>query len=197
MSDQDSSGKISEILQQWGTGDRHALESLVPLVYDELRRLARHQLHQQRPNHTLQSAALVNEAYLRLAEEPSLQVVNRAHFVGIAAQLMRWILVDYERRRRASKRGSGTAYITLDENILAPRIRESQIIDLLALDQALGRLAKLDAQQSQIVELRYFGGLSIEDTSEFLGISVTTVKRSWASARVWLLREMSVKGALA
>jgi RNA polymerase sigma factor (TIGR02999 family) len=197
MSNQDSSGEISEILRQWGKGDRRALERLVPFVYDELRRLARYELHKQRPNHTLQSAALVNEAYLRLAEEPSLQVVNRAHFVGIAAQLMRWILVDYERRRRTSKRGEGITYLTLDENILAARIPGSQDVDLLALDQALGRLAKLDAQQSQIVELRYFGGLSIEDTSEFLGISVTTVKRSWASARVWLLREMGHKGALA
>ena len=185
-----SSKQVSEILVQWGRGNRKALETLLPLVYSELRRLAHYHLRQQRPNHTLQTTALVHEAYLRLARENSPHVENRAHFLGIAAQLMRWILVDYERKRRAAKRGAGATRLALDHSIAAPH-SPSQEVDLLALDEALDRLAKLDTQQSQIIELRYFGGPSIEDTSEFLGISPATVKRSWASARAWLLREMS------
>ena len=182
------SGQASELLLRWGRGDRKALEAILPLVYNELRRLARYHLQQQRPNHTLQTTALVHEAYLRLAQEKSPHVENRAHFLGIAAQLMRWILVDYERNRRAAKRGAGATRLTLDPNI-AER-SQGRDVDLLALDEALDRLAKMDSQQSQIIELRYFGGLTIEDTSEFLGISPATVKRSWASARAWLLREM-------
>jgi RNA polymerase sigma factor (TIGR02999 family) len=184
----DSCRQVSELLLHWGNGDRKALEAILPLVYDELRRLARYQLRQQRPNHTLQSTALVHEVYLRLADQKSLHVDHRAQFLGIAAQLMRWILVDYERNRRAAKRGGGCTRLTLDESVSSPREND---VELLALDEALGRLAKLDRQQSQIIELRDFGGLSIEDTSEFLGISPATVKRSWASARAWLLREMS------
>lgn len=185
-----SSKQVNEILRHWGCGDRKALETLVPLVYTELRRLARYHLRQQRPNHTLQTTALVHEAYLRLARETSFHADNRAHFLGIAAQLMRWILVDYERNRRAAKRGVGATRVALDQSIAAAHSPDQEV-DLLALDEALDRLAKLDSQQSQIIELRYFGGLSIEDTSEFLGISPATVKRSWASARAWLLREMS------
>lgn len=186
-----SSGRVTELLLQWGKGDRKALEAVLPLVYDELRRQARYHLRRQRPNHTLQSAALVHEVYLRLAEEQSVQVESRGHFVGVAAQLMRWILVDYERNRRASKRGSGVTRLTLDDNIAAPGSRQEKDVDLLALDEALNRLAKLDSQQSRIIELRYFGGLSIEETSKFLGVSPATVKRGWSSARAWLLREMS------
>jgi RNA polymerase sigma factor (TIGR02999 family) len=182
------SSPVSELLLHWGNGDRKALEAILPLVYKELRRLAHYQLQQQRSNHTLQTTALVHEAYLRLAQEKSLEVENRTHFLGIAAQLMRWILVDYERKRRAAKRGAGVTHLTLDPNVAHP---QNQDVDLLALDEALSRLAKLDSQQSQIIELRYFGGLSIEDASKFLGISPATVKRSWASARAWLLREMS------
>ena len=185
------SREVSELLLHWGNGDRKALEAVLPLVYEELCRLAHYRLRQQRPNHTLQTTALVHEAYLRLAEEKSIQVENRAHFLGIAAQLMRWILVDYERNRRAAKRGAGAARLTLDPSITLPNSPRGRDVDLLALDEALDRLAGLDSQQSQIIELRYFGGLSIEDTSEFLGISAATVKRSWASARAWLLREMS------
>jgi len=184
-----SSRQVSEILLEWGNGDREALQAILPLVYDELRRLARYHLRQQRPNHTLQTTALVHEAYLRLAEEKPLQVKGRGHFLGIAAQLMRWILVDYERNRRAVKRGAGAIRLTLDPNIAARS--QGQDVDLLALNEALDRLAKLDSQQSRIVELRYFGGLSIEETSEFLGISPATVKRSWSFARAWLFREMS------
>ncbi|MGC1453082.1 MAG: sigma-70 family RNA polymerase sigma factor [Candidatus Sulfotelmatobacter sp.] len=186
-----SSGRVTELLLQWGNGDRKALEAVLPLVYKELRQQARHYLRKERPNHTLQSAALVHEVYLRLAEEHSLRVENQAHFVGVAAQLMRWILVDYERNRRASKRGSGVTRLTLDYSMASPGWRPEKAVDLLALDEALNKLAKLDSTQSQIIELRYFGGLSIEDTSEFLGVSTATVKRSWSSARAWLLREMS------
>jgi RNA polymerase sigma factor (TIGR02999 family) len=183
-------GPVSELLLDWGNGDREALKGVLPLVYGELRRLARHQLRQQRPNHTIQTTALVHEVYLRLAKEKSLHAENRAHFLGIAAQLMRWILVDYERNRRAAKRGAGATCLSLDPGIAA-RHEHGRDVDLLALDEALNRLSKLDRQQSQIIELRYFAGLSIEDTSEFLGVSPATVKRSWASARAWLLREMS------
>jgi RNA polymerase sigma factor (TIGR02999 family) len=181
---------VTELLHEWGQGDRKALEAILPQVYEELRRLARYHLKQQRPNHTLQTTALVHEAYMRLAKEGGLRVESRAHFLGVAAQLMRWILVDYERRRRASRHGGGKTRIALDAALSAPRSPVPEI-DLLALDEALERLAKLDSQQSRVVELRYFGGLSIQDTSEFLGISPATVKRSWASARAWLLREMS------
>jgi RNA polymerase sigma factor (TIGR02999 family) len=184
------STQVSELLLHWGKGDRKALEAILPLVYNELRRLARYQLRQQRSHHTLQTTALVHEAYLRLARENSLHVENRTHFLGIAAQLMRWILVDYERSRRAAKRGAGATRLTLDHTIGAPH-SQGQDVDLLALDEALDKLAKLDSQQSRIIELRYFAGLSIEDTSEFLGVSPATVKRSWSSARAWLLREMS------
>jgi RNA polymerase sigma factor (TIGR02999 family) len=176
----------------WGNGDRQALESLLPLVYDELRRMARNQLSQQRPNHTLQTTALVHEAYMRLARNKVIAVDSRTHFLGIAAQLMRWILVDYERRRRTTKRGAGATQLSLDERMILPSATPvNQNVDLLALDAALRKLAELDSQQSQIIELRFFAGLSIEDTAKFLDVSPATVKRSWTSARAWLLREMN------
>jgi RNA polymerase sigma factor (TIGR02999 family) len=181
--------QVSELLLDWGKGDREALKKILPLVYQELQRLSRYYLRQQRPNHTLQTTALVHEAYLRLAEEDSVRVKNRAHFLGIAAQLMRWILVDYERSRRAAKRGAGATRLTLDSGVAQAQLH-GRDVDLLALSEALDRLAKLDSQQSRIVELRYFGGLTVEDTSEFLGVSPATVNRSWASARAWLRREL-------
>lgn len=187
---------VSELLLDWGNGDRDALKAVLPLVYDELRRLARYHLRQQRSNHTLQTTGLVHEAFLRLAGESSLRVKNRAHFLGIAAQLMRWILVDYERNRCAIKRGAGATRLTLDPSLCEAR-SEGENVDLLTLNEALDRLRRLDSQQSRIVELRYFGGLTIEDTSEFLGISPATVKRSWSSARAWLLREISRGGGRA
>lgn len=185
-----SSDEVSNLLRNWGTGDRTVVEALLPVMYNELRRLAHAQLRQQRPNHTLQTTALVHEAYLRLAELKKLSIDNRAHFLGIAAQLMRWILVDYEKRRRAARRGGGFTRLSFDETLGPSRGTDT---DLLALDEALSRLAVLDQQQSQVVELRYFGGLSVEETSNFLGVSPATVKRSWASARAWLLREMSLQ----
>lgn len=186
------SSQVSQLLLLWGNGDRKALETALPLVYDELRRLARYYLRLQRLNHTLQTTALVHEAYLRLAEKNSLAASSRPHFFGIAAQLMRWILVDRERKRRASKRGAGATHLNLDGGFLPEAVpTHKDDVDLLALNEALDKLARLDLQQSRIVELRYFGGLSVEETSEFLGISPRTVKRSWASARAWLRTEIT------
>jgi len=185
-----SSEQITAMLRLWGHGDTEALQAVLPHIYDELRRIAHNQLRKQRSQHTLQTTALINEAYLRLADERKLQVKDRDHFLGIAAHLMRWILVDYERRRRAVKRGAGATCVSLDQNLVAKDDPAQSDVDVLALDQALLRLAELDSQQSQIVELRYFGGLSIEETGKLLGVSPATVKRSWSSARAWLLREL-------
>lgn len=178
---------VSQLLVNWGHGDQEAREALIPLVYEELRRLARRYLWRERPDHTLQSAALVHEAYLRLVHQEPPQWQNRAHFFGVAAQLMRHILVDHARNRLAAKRGAGAPRLTLDPKIALPQNRE---VDLVALDDALKRLASLDPQQSRIIELRFFGGLSIQDTSVVLGISPATVKREWTTARAWLQREM-------
>jgi RNA polymerase sigma factor (TIGR02999 family) len=183
--------RVSELLQNWGRGDQGAREALIPLVYDELRRLARRHLRRERPDHTLQSAALVNEAYLRLTRQNSFQWQSRAHFFAVAAQMMRHILVDHARNRRAAKRGAGAPRLTLNADIALPRERE---VDIVALDDALNQLAALDLQQSRVVELRFFGGLSIEETALVLGVSPATVKREWATARAWLHREIKSKG---
>ena len=180
---------VTDLLVLFKDGDRKALAEAFPLVYEDLRRLARYHLRQQRPNHTLQTTALVHEAYLRLAQDSALNAESQSHFLAIAAQLMRWILVDYERSRRAAKRGAGATRVTFGTDVASSS--QPADVDLLALDQALNRLAKLDLQQSHIIELRYFGGLSVEDTAKLLGISPASVKRSWTSARAWLLREMN------
>jgi len=185
-----SSERVSKLLLNWGQGDQGAREALIPLVYDELRRLARRYLRRERPDHTLQSAALVNEAYLRLIRQDQPQWQNRAHFFGVAAQLMRHILVDHARNRAAAKRGAGAPRLTLDPDVALPQARN---VDLVALDDALNQLAALDPQQSRLVELRFFGGLSIEETSVVLGVSPATVKREWATARACLQREMRNK----
>ncbi len=176
---------ISALLVRWKSGDEEALQALLPLVYDQLHRLAHHYLRGERRHHTLQSTALVHEAYLRLVEKP-LQLQNRSHFFAVAARLMREILVDHARSRRAAKRDY-RCNITLDEAAALPQRRE---IDVLALDDALKTLSGLDSRQGRIVELRFFGGLSIEETSEVIGISPATVKREWATARAWLHREI-------
>ena len=160
----------------------------MPLVYSELRQLAQHYLRQERSDHTLQSTALVHEAYLRLAGKSPPEWQDRAHFFGIAARLMRQILVEHARGRAAAKRGGGGTRITLDESLAIAQQKE---IDVILLDKVLRDLAELDAQQGRIVELRFFGGLTIEDTSEVLGISPATVKREWVSARAWLFRAMT------
>jgi RNA polymerase sigma factor (TIGR02999 family) len=182
-----SSKSVSQLLAKWKDGDQEALRELVPLVYAELRRLAHYYLQGENPGHTLESTALVHEAYLRLADRMPLQVQNRAHFFAVASHLMRQILVDYARRRRRAKRGGGCK-LTLDEAAFLPGGRN---VDLVALNRALDELSRLDGQQVQIVELRFFGGLSIPETARMLGISPATVKRHWTSARIWLHRELS------
>ena len=182
---------ISALLSEWRAGNHEALEVLIPVVYEELRRIAQHHLRQERPDHTLQSTALVHEAYLRLMKQGPADIDNRAHFMAVASRLMRQILVDHARRHRAAKRGSGLK-LELTE---AMAMQKAPNVDLIALDNALNELARLDPQQSRIVEMRFFAGLSIEDTAEVIGISRTTVKREWATARAWLLREMSRREA--
>jgi len=173
---------------RWSNGEEAAREKLVPLVYDELRRVARRCLAGQPRDQTLQSTALVHEAYLRLVGRDEVHWQNRVHFFAVAARLMRGILVDHARMRSASKRGGGNLTLTLDDALASPKQRE---VDLVALDEALNALASLDPKQGELVELRFFAGLSIEDTSRVLGISPATVKREWATARAWLYGEMN------
>ena len=180
------SHEVTQLLAQWTAGDSRALDALLPLVYDELRQLARSYLQRERSEHTLQSTALVHEAYLRLVGQ-NVSWQNRAHFFGIAAQMMRRVLVDHARSRNTVKRGEGVCRVTLDEEIIGASQRE---VDVITLDEALSNLARFDPQQSRIVELRFFAGLSIKDTSEVLKISPATVKRDWAMAKAWLYREM-------
>jgi len=184
---QRSSESVSELLVKWQGGDADALEALLPLVYNELRRLAHHHLKGERPDHTLQTTELVHEAYIRLTRQDGLHCENRAHFLAIAARLMRQILVDYARRRRAAKHDGGYK-VTLEG---AESLLKQRTVDLLALDDALNDLARLDPEQCRIVELRFFGGLTLEETAQELNISLTTVKRYWATARIWLHHHMS------
>ena len=179
---------MTQLLVRWREGDRAALEQLMPLVYDELRQLATRYLRHERSEHTLQSTALVHEAYLRLAGQNPPQWQNRAHFFGIAARIMRQILVEHARRRNADKRGAGVCRLSLDSTI---DFAQQTDVDILELDRALSELSDLDEQQSRIVELRFFVGLTIEDTSEVLGISPATVKREWLTARIWLHRAIT------
>lgn len=181
------SNQVTELLVRWRGGDREALDALMPVVYSELHRLARSYLQRERPDHTLQSTALVNEAYVRLIGQNLPQWQNRAHFFGVAAQLMRQILVDYARSHRADKRGGGAFKLTLGDAVEQAQPID---IDLVALDDALKTLADIDPQQSRIVELKFFAGLTNEDASEILGISTSTVKRDWVTARAWLFREL-------
>lgn len=180
--------EITQLLLAWGKGDEGAFDRLMPLVYDEMRKIARRYMSRQRPDHTLQTTALVNEAYLRLIDSSKVQWQNRAHFYAISAQLMRRILVDFARARTNQKRGGGVQKVVLDE---ALTITSEPGADLIALDDALNELAKLDRRQSQIVELRYFGGLSEDETAEILDISARTVRRDWSLARAWLYRQLN------
>jgi RNA polymerase sigma factor (TIGR02999 family) len=179
--------EITRLLADWSKGDRQALEKLTPLVYDELRRLAGRYLRQERHGHTLQSTALVHEAYMKLVGQNNVRWQNRAHFFGIAAQMIRRILVDYARARGADKRGSGAEKLSLDEAIALPG---GQDLDLVALDDALEGLAGIDPRQSRLVELRFFAGLTLEETAEVLQMSLATAKRDWVSAKAWLSREI-------
>jgi RNA polymerase sigma factor (TIGR02999 family) len=180
--------EISELLARWETGDKEALRVLFPLIYKDLRRLAHHYLRQERSDHTLQTTALVHEAYLRLDKQRPGRFQNQAHFVAICALLMRQILTEYERARRAAKRGGGGEKMMLED---AHGLMKGRAVDLIALDDALNGLARLDPQQSKVVELRFFGGLSIEETAGELGISPATVGRLWSTARLWLYQEMA------
>lgn len=182
---------VTELLLAWGRGDRSALDELTPLVLHELRRLARLQMRGERHNHTLQTTALVNEAFLRLIDLRRIRWQDRAHFLALSARLMRRILVDHARTRNYQKRGGGAAIVTLDDVVISAPERGA---DLVALDEALENLARVDSRKSQVVELRFFGGLSIEETAEALGVSPETVQRDWRFAKVWLLREISGDG---
>jgi RNA polymerase sigma-70 factor (ECF subfamily) len=175
-----------ELFRLWRSGDDEALNRLLPLVYEELRRTARRHLRKERPDHTLETTALINEAYLRLMSQEAAEVRDRCHFVALTSHLMRQILVDHARARLAQKRDGGCR-ITLADDLAIAEVRE---IDVLAVDDALSRLAALDSQQARVVELRYFGGLSIREISQALAISEATVKREWATARAWLHREI-------
>jgi RNA polymerase sigma-70 factor, ECF subfamily len=183
--------EITRLLIDWRGGDRAALEKLMPLVYDELRRLARHYLNQERPGHTLQATALVNEAYLRLIDQQSADWQNRAHFFAVAARIMRHLLVDHARARGYAKRGGGAHQVSLDE---AAAVTPEVSFDLLALDEALDRLAAIDERKVVIVELRYFSGLSVEETAEAMRLSEITIKREWLKAKAWLYRELKQEG---
>jgi len=183
----DPRGQVTELLHHWKKGDEKALRALVPLVYKELRRLAHYHLQSERPDHTLQSTALVHEAYLRLLGGEPVELRNRAHFIAVASRVMRQILVDYARTRRADKRDGGCKVVFEDLAVLPI----GGDVELLALDNALDELSRLDERQGKIVEMKFFGGLSAPERSEVLGISRATVDRDWATARVWLHRQMS------
>jgi RNA polymerase sigma factor (TIGR02999 family) len=189
----DRSNQVTQLLVRWGEGDEKACDQLFPLVYQELRRLARHCLSRERSDHTLQSTALVHEAYLRLVGNDSLQTENRVHFFALAAQVMRRVLVDHARKRLAGKRGGKESLtVTLSEAVEVPK---KQPLDVMALDTALEELARIDKQQAHIIEMRFFAGLSIDETSQALGISPATVKRDWTMARAWLYRQLQAAEA--
>jgi len=185
-----SSQEITQLLLAWSDGDQAALEKLTPLVYAELHRLARGYMFGERPGHTLQTTALINEVYLRLIDWKNVRWQGRAHFFGVAAQVMRRILVDFARARHYAKRGGAAQQVSLDE---AVTIHEDRSAELIALDEALKSLAEIDPRKSQVVELRFFGGLSAKETAEALQMSLRTVEREWNSARAWLYRELRGK----
>ena len=188
--DPPSPGAVTELLHAWSGGDDGALEQLLPLVEAELRRLARGYMGRERKEHTLQTTALVNEAFLRLTDAQQIRWQDRGHFLGISARLMRRVLVDHARTRGYLKRGGGAERVTLHEGLV---ISPDPALDLVALDRALEALARIDARKSQIVELRFFGGLSVEETAEVLNVSPDTVKRDWRLAKLLLLRELEGK----
>lgn len=183
-----SSQHVTQLLLDWRNGDKEALDRLMPLVYEELRRMANYYMRNERREHTLQTSALVNEVYLRLVDHENIAWQNRAHFFGVAAQAMRRILVDHARTRNYAKRAGAAKLVSLEE---AATVVEERAAELIALDDALQELAKIDLRKSRVVELRYFGGLSVEETAEALGISAITVMRDWNTAKAWLMREMT------
>ena len=180
-------GEVSSLLRAWGDGDQGALEKLTPIVYDELRRLARRHMKGERPGHSLQTTALANEAYMRLVDYKRMKWQNRAHFFAVSSQLMRRILVDHARRHNL-KRGGGVQHVSLEQ---ASVLVTDEDTDLVALDNALNALARIDPRKVQVVEMRFFGGLSVEEIAEVLKVSTVTVKRDWSTARTWLYRELT------
>jgi RNA polymerase sigma factor (TIGR02999 family) len=183
-----SPGAVTELLRAWSDGDDGALERLTPLVAAELRRLARAHMRRERRGHTLQTTALLNEAFVRLTDARSVRWQDRAHFLGIAARLMRRVLVDHARSRGSLKRGGGARRVTLDEGLLGAG---EPALDVVALDRALEALAEVDARKSRLIDLRFFGGLSVEETAEVLQVSPDTVKRDWRLAKLWLVRQLA------
>jgi RNA polymerase sigma-70 factor, ECF subfamily len=182
-----ASGQATELLRAWRDGDRSALDRLVPIVYQELRSLARRYLIREQPGHSLQTTALINEAYIRLVDYKRMEWQDRAHFLAVSAQLMRRILVEHARRHNL-KRGGGVQHVSLEEAVV---VSASRAKELISLDEALQELARLDPRKVQVVELRFFGGLSVEETAEALRVSSVTVRRDWTSAKAWLYREMT------
>lgn len=182
-----SQNQVTQLLLDWGNGDKAALDKLVPVVYQELRRLAAYYMRRERPGHTLQTSALVNEAYMRLIDYSQMRWQSRAHFFAVAAQAMRRILVEHARKRHFAKRGGGAVKVSFDE---AAIVSQEQAADLVALDDALTSLEAMDERKARIVELRYIGGLNIEETAEVLDISPATVQREWRAAKAWLYREI-------
>ena len=182
-------GEVSELLRAWSDGDRAALDSLTPIVYGELHRLAGRYMKGERPGHSLQTTALVNEAYMRLVDYKNMRWQNRAHFFAVSAQLMRRILVDHARRRNL-KRGGGVQHVSLDQTAI---VGSERAADLVALDDAMNLLAKLDPRKVRVVEMRFFGGLSVEETAEILKVSAVTVMRDWNTAKAWLYRELKAR----
>ena len=180
-------GNVTQLLARWSDGDRAALDRLIPAVYDELRRMAGRYLRQERPPDILQPTALVHEAFVKLIDQHAVRWQNRAHFFGVAAQLMRRILVDHARQRNAQKRGGQIPHVPVDESLA---IAAAEHVDVLAIDDALTRLAAIDADHVRLVELRFFGGLTIEETAEVMGWSTGSVKREWVLAKAWLRREL-------
>jgi RNA polymerase sigma-70 factor (ECF subfamily) len=179
--------EITQLLINWSQGDKAALDQLVPLVYPELRRLAKRHMNRENPAHTLQTSALINEAYLKLVDQQGVDWQNRAHFFAVAAQVMRHILIDHARRHHYDKRGAGAPHVPLDEAAITQKERAAQLV---ALDEALSALAALDARKSQIVELRFFGGLNADETAEVMKISPSTIQREWRAAKAWLHHTM-------
>jgi RNA polymerase sigma factor (TIGR02999 family) len=182
--------EITQLLLNWNRGDEAALDRLIPLVYPELRKLARRYMARQSPDHTLQTSALINEAYLRLVDQQAVEWRDRAHFFAAAAQMMRHILIDHARSHGYAKRGAGSQHIPLEDVSVASQERAAQLV---ALDEALTRLQELDGRKSKIVELRFFGGLTVEETAEVMNLSPITIKRQWRSARAWLQSEIDTE----
>jgi len=195
---EERAGEVTRLLKAWAGGDAAALDALWPKVYEDLKKLARRQLSHERGDHTLQRTALVNEAFIRLSGQRSVEWLNREQFLSLAAKIMRRVLVDYARQRSAQRRGNGAERLSLSDTHAALEVEHAQAsafeddsVDVVAIDTALQKLEQLDAPQSQIVELRYFGGLTLEETADVAGISVATVKREWSMARAWLRRELA------